>query len=184
MLTHPPTHEISNETYRVSSFSIAMPVQECLDDPRLLTWKAQSGSSVSSSSSSSRHARPLLNDLGYLSVLCVSSCLLFASTLSCAVVPLHSVTITLCLCNKTFRAITSRVSRFRSRRSSPHSDRGSRIWSLRRHKGFFGIEFQSTAISIRHSSLATSSPSRSLLLHASAPRLQVSCSSISRSPWV
>ena len=51
------------------------------------------------------------------------------------VVPLHSLAILLSLYNKMFRAILSVVSRFRAHKSSLHSQRCSRIWTLHSHTG-------------------------------------------------
>ena len=83
---------------------------------------------------------PLAQERGQLSQDHVTECTLSQKVKS----PHWSVAqhCLLCLCNKTFRAISSRGSRLRSHKSSLHSDRDSRISTLRCHvyNGFLGIE--------------------------------------------
>ena len=66
---------------------------------------------------------------------------LFASISCYEFVLHHSLPMTSCLCNKTFRSFSHIVSRFRLQKSSPHSDRYSRMWSLQHHEhnGFLGV---------------------------------------------
>ena len=99
---------------------------------------------------------------------------LFASISYYEVVLHHSLPITICLCNKTFRSFSHRVSRFRLQKSSPHSDRYSRIWSLQyhEHNGFLGIASSRQRSQLTHHS--QSLPSGSLPLLASVLHAKVS----------
>ena len=99
---------------------------------------------------------------------------LFASLSNYEVVLHHSLPITICLCNKTFRSFSHRVSCFRLQKSSPHSDWYSRIWSLQHHEhnGFLGIASSGQRSQLTHHS--QSLPSGPLPLLASVLHAKVS----------